>query len=142
MLSEINRVNSKLIDYIKIAENTLQNKEQKTGGGICGGSGETNPWLVRLGPSISRIPQNPSRKPAQTGTPEPVESSFDQDFDRFMNGLENFEPFDDLEDWSDNIELFMDTTANSPKHADTLWKFAKPKKEKNQSSRTIQRFNL
>ena len=47
-----------------------------------------------------------------------------------MNGLENFEPFDDLEDWSNNIELFMDTTANSPKHADTLWKLAKPKKEK------------
>jgi len=47
-----------------------------------------------------------------------------------MNGLENFEPFDDLEDWSDNIELFMDTTANSPKHVDTLWKLAKPKKEK------------
>ena len=47
-----------------------------------------------------------------------------------MNGLENFEPFDDLEDWSDNIELFMDTTANSSKHANTLWKLAKPKKEK------------
>ena len=47
-----------------------------------------------------------------------------------MNGLENFEPFDDLEDWSDNIELFMDTMANSPKHADTLWKLAKPEKEK------------
>jgi len=92
------RVNSKLIDSIKIAENTLQNKEQKMGGGICGGSGETNPQLVRLGPSISRIPQNPSPKPAHTRTPELVKSSFDQDFDRFMNGLENFEPFDDLED--------------------------------------------
>ena len=81
MLSGIDRVNSKLIDCIKIAENTLQNKEQKTGGGICGGSGETNPRLVRLGPSISRIPQNPSPKPAHTRIPEPVESSFDQDFD-------------------------------------------------------------
>ena len=96
MLSGFVRVNSKLIDCIKIAENTLQNKEQKTGGGICGGSGETNPRLVRLGPSISRIPQNPSPKPAHTRTPEPVESSFDQDFDRFMNGLENIKPFDDL----------------------------------------------
>jgi len=79
-----------------------------------------------MGPSISRIPQRPSPKPA----PEPVESSFDQDFDRFMNGLENFEPFDDLEDWSDNIELITDVTANPPEHADTLWKLAKLKKGK------------
>ena len=28
-----------------------------------------------------------------------------------MNGLENFEPFDDLEEWSDNVELFMDAKA-------------------------------
>src|SRR6185312_8704386 len=55
--------------------------------------GETNPRLVRMGPSISRIPQSPSPKPAHTRTPKPVESKFDQDFDRFMNGLENFEPF-------------------------------------------------
>ena len=80
--------------------------------------------------SISKIPQSPSPKLAHTRTTKLVESKFDQDIHRFMNGLENFEPFDDLEDWSDNIELFMDTTANSPKHADTLWKLAKPKKEK------------
>jgi len=43
LLSGIDRVNSKLADCIKIAEGTLQNKEQKSGGGICGGSGETNP---------------------------------------------------------------------------------------------------
>ena len=123
-------MDSKLADCIKLAESTLQNIKQKLGELICGGFGETNPRLVRLGPSISRIPQNPSPKPSHTRTPEPVESSFDQDFDRFMNGLENFEPFDDLEDWSDNIELFMDTTANSPKHADTLWKLVNPKRKK------------
>ena len=74
-----------------------------------------------MGPSISRIPQSPSSKPAHTQTPKPVESKFDQDFDRFMNGLENFEPFDDLKDWSENIELFMDAMASPPKHADALW---------------------
>ena len=105
MLSGIDWVNSKLADCIKVAESTLQNKEQKSGGGICGGAGETNPRLVRMGPSISRIPQNLSPKPAHIRTPEPVESSFDQGFDQFMNGLDNFEPFDDLEDWSDNIDL-------------------------------------
>ena len=52
-LAGIDRVNSKLADCIKIAESTPQNKEPKSGGGICGGSGETNPRLVWMGPSIS-----------------------------------------------------------------------------------------
>ena len=123
-------MDSKLIDCIKLAKSTLQNKEQKTGGGICGGSGETNPRLVRMGPSISRIPQSPSPKPAHIRTLEPVVSSFDQDFDRFMNRLENFEPFDDLENWSDNTELFMNAMANPPEHSDALWELAKLKKGK------------
>ena len=123
-------MDSKLADCIKLAEDTLQNMMQKSGGGICGGSGETNPWLVRMGPSISRIPQSPSPKPAHTRTPKPVESKFDQDFDRFMNGLENFEPFDDLEEWSDNVELCMDAMAKPTEHADALWELAKIKKGK------------
>ena len=120
ILSGIDRVDLKLAHCIKIAEGTLQNMKQKSGGGICGGSGEINPWLVRMGPSISRIPQSPSPKPAHIWTPKPAESSFDQDFDEFVNSLDNFEPFDDLEDWSDNVELFMDAMANPPEHADTL----------------------
>ena len=105
MLSRVDRVDSTLVDCIKIAESTLQNKKQKSGGGICGGSGRTNPRLVRMGPSFSRKSQNPSPKPAHDQTPETVESSFDQDFDQFMDNFDNFEPFDDLEDWSDNIDL-------------------------------------
>ena len=58
-----------------------------------------------------------------------------------MNSLEKFEPFDDLEDWSDNIELFMDAMASPPKHADALWELAKLKKRKakapEQSSNSI-----
>ena len=73
MLSGINRVNPKLSDCIKVAESTLQNKKQKVGGGIYGGACETNPRLVRMGPSIFRIPQMPSPKPAHTWTPKPVE---------------------------------------------------------------------
>ena len=95
-----------------------------------GGSGETNPGLARMGPSISRIAQSSSPKPAHIRTPEPVESSFDQDFDHFMNGLKNFEPFDDLEDWSDNVRLFMDAMANPPKHADAFRELAELKKGK------------
>ena len=81
-------------------------------------------------PSISRIPQSPSPKPAHTRTLKPVESKFDQDFDCFMNSLENFEPFDDLEEWSDNVELFMDAMAKPTEHADALWELAKLKKGK------------
>jgi hypothetical protein len=79
----------------------MQNSKQKPGGGICGGSGMTNPRLVRMGLSISRKPQNPSPKPAHSQilkTTDTSKSSFDQDFDQFMNGLDNFEPFDDLKD--------------------------------------------
>ena len=130
MLSGIDRVNSKLADCIKVAESTLQNKGQQMGGGICGGSCETNPRLVRMGPSISRIPQSPSPKPVHIRTPKPAKSSFDQDFDRFMNSLENFEPFVDLEDWSDNVDLFMNAMANLPEHADALWELAQLKKGK------------
>ena len=83
-----------------------------------------------MGPSISRIPQNPSPKPAHIRTPELAESSFDQDFDQFMNSLDNFEPFDDLEDWSNNVDLFMVAMANPPEHADALWELAKLKRGK------------
>ena len=47
-----------------------------------------------------------------------------------MESLDNFEPFDDLEDWSDNVELFMNAMASPSKHADTLWELAKLKKGK------------
>ena len=50
-----------------------------------------------------------------------------------MNSLDNFEPFDDLEDWSDNVDLFMDAMANPPKHANALWELAKLKKEKSKA---------
>ena len=76
------------------------------------------------------ISQSPSPKPANIRTPEPVESSFNQDFDQFMNGLDNFEPFHDLEDWSDNVDLFMNAMANLPEHADALWELAQLKKGK------------
>ena len=74
----------------------------------------TNHRLVRMGPSFFRKPQNPSLKPAHTRIPEPADSSFDQDFDQFMNNLDNFEPFDDLEDWFDGVDLFMDAMAQPP----------------------------
>ena len=67
-----------------------------------------------MGPSISKKPQNPSPKPAPNRIPQLAESLFDQDFDQFMNSLDNFEPFDDLEDWSDSVDLFMDAMAQPP----------------------------
>ena len=75
-------------------------------------------------------PHNPSSKPAHNQIPEPAESLFDQDFDQFMNKLKNFQPFDDLEDWLDNVNLFMDAMAHLPQNADALWELAKLKKGK------------
>ena len=57
-----------------------------------------------MGPSFSRKPRNPSPKPAHSRIPEQHESLFDQDFDQLMNSLDNFEPFDDLEYWSDSVD--------------------------------------
>ena len=37
-----------------------------------------------------------------------------------MESLDNLEPLDDLEDWSDNIDLFMDAMAHPPQMADAL----------------------
>jgi len=37
-----------------------------------------------------------------------------------MESLDNPEPFDDLEDWSDNVNLFMDAMAHPPQMAYAL----------------------
>jgi len=51
-----------------------------------------------------------------------------------MKSLDNLEPFDDLEDWSDNVDLFMDAIAHPPQMADALWELVKLKKGKIRSS--------
>ena len=108
---------------MNVAESTLQNKKQNLGGEICGKPKEANPRLVRMGPSPSGKPQTPSPKPAHKWTPELTNIShpvFDQDFDQFMESLDNPKPFDDLEDWSDNVNLFMDAMAHPPQMAYAL----------------------
>ena len=80
-----------------------------------------------MGPSSSRKPQNPSLKHAYSWIPKPTDSSdslFDQGFDQFMNSLDNFEPFDDLEDWSDNVDFFMDAMDHPPQNVDALRELA------------------
>ena len=107
LLVGVNRVSRSIKGCIKLAESALgssksqQNPEalnppHEQSGDVH--SRMTNPRLVRIGPSSSRIPQNPSPKPAHVRTPESAESTFDQDFDQFMNSFDNFEPFDDLKD--------------------------------------------
>ena len=51
-----------------------------------------------------------------------------------MKSLDNLESFDDLEDWSDNVDLCMDAIAHPPQMADALWELVKLKKGKIQSS--------
>ena len=42
-----------------------------------------------------------------------------------MESLDNLEPFDDLEDWSNNVDLFMDAMAHPPQMPDALWELVK-----------------
>ena len=72
-------------------------------------------------------------KPIRNWTTEPTDYSnslFDQDFDEFMESIDNIEPYDDLEDWSDNVDLFMEAMCHPPHMADDLWQEAKLKKQK------------
>jgi len=50
-----------------------------------------------------------------------------------MESLDNLEPFDDLEDWTYNIDLFMEAMCNPPHMVDALWQQAKLNKEKENS---------
>ena len=70
-----------------------------------------NPRCEQMGPPLSRTPQDSSPKPVHKWTPEPTDFSdplFDLDFDEFMESLDKLEPHIDLEDWSDDVDLFMD----------------------------------
>ena len=101
MFSGIDRVDSLLIDCIKVAENILQHNKQDSTGKSCGKPEKANPRLDQMGPPSSGKPQTPSQKPAHKWTPEPTDISdslFDQDFNQFMESLDNLEPYDDLED--------------------------------------------
>jgi hypothetical protein len=127
-----------------MAESTVQNKKQNSGGEICGKLEETNPWLARMGPSPSGKPQIPSPKLAHKWTPEPIDIPdplFDHHFNQFMETLDKLDPFDNLEDWSDNVDLFMDAMTHPPQMADALWELVKLKKRKSkapeQSSKSI-----
>ena len=98
MFSGIDRVDSTLIDCINAAENTLQHKKQDPMGKSCGKLKKANSHPEWTGLLLS-------------GTREPTDISdplFDQDFDQFMEGFNNLEPYDDLEDWSDKVNLYMD----------------------------------
>ena len=68
-----------------------------------------------MGPPPSGKPQDTSSKPVHKWTPEPTDifdHLFYQDFNQFMESLDNLEPYYDLEDWSDNVDLFMDAMAH------------------------------
>ena len=55
---------------------------------------------------------------------------FDQDFDEFMESLDNLEPYDDLVYWSDDVDLFMEAMCYPSHIDDVLWQEAKLKKQK------------
>ena len=47
-----------------------------------------------------------------------------------MESLDNIEPYDDLEDWSDDVDLFMEAMCHPPHMVDVVWQEAKLKKQK------------
>jgi hypothetical protein len=113
-----------------------KNKKQNSGEEICGKPEEANPRLVRMGLSPSGKLQNSSPKHAHKWTPEPTDISdplFDQGYDQFMESLDILELYDDLEDWSDNLDLFMGEMAHPPQMADALWELVKIKKGKSKA---------
>jgi hypothetical protein len=142
MLSGIDRVDSKLIDCIKMAESKTSSRirEEKP----AENPKRQTPGLFGWGQPPSGKLQVPSPKPAHKWTPEPTNISdplFDQDFNQFMEILDNLQPFDDLENWSDNVDLFMGAMAHPPQITDALWELVKLKKGKSkapeQSSKSI-----
>ena len=50
-----------------------------------------------------------------------------------MESLNNLEPYDGLEDWSDDVDLFMETICHPHHMADALWQEAKLKKQEETS---------
>jgi hypothetical protein len=124
-----------LIDCINVAENTLQHKSQDPMEKSRGKLKKANPHPEWMGPLLSGTPQDLS-KPVHKWTHEPIDISdplFDQDFDQFMESLDNLEPYDDLEDWSDDVDLFMDAMSHTPHMADIFWEEVKLKKQKGTS---------
>ena len=83
------------------------------------------------GTASLRDTQDSSSKHVHKWTPEPTDISnplFDKDFDEFMESLDNLETYDDLKDWSDNVDLFMHVMSHPPHMADILWEEIKLKK--------------
>ena len=50
-----------------------------------------------------------------------------------MENLDILEPYDDLVDWADNIDLFMDVMAHPPQMVGALWELVKLKKGKSKA---------
>ena len=99
MFSEIDRVDSSLIDCINMVKSTLQHKKHDSTGKSYKKPEKANHRLERMGPPLSGKTQDPSPKPTHKWTSEPTDIPdplFDQDFDKFMESLDNLEQYDDL----------------------------------------------
>ena len=55
-----------------------------------------------------------------------------------MESLDNLEPYEDLEDWSNDVDLFMDAMTHQPHMTDILWELVKLKKKKRASKAPAQ----
>jgi len=99
----LDQVDSNIVDCIKLAENTLKS----------GSSDKQEQWDSSSNSNCEEI--------------VPLELEHDQEFINYVDELDDTGSFDDLNDWTDDVNLFMEGLCN-PDKIDELWQQSKSKK--------------
>lgn len=99
------RVDSKIADCIKLAEDTLRS----------GSSHKQEQWDSSSDSNCEEI------------VPELLNLEHDQEYINYVEELDGIGSFDDLDDWTDDVDLFMEGLCN-PDKIDELWQQSKAKR--------------
>ena len=116
LLDQVNRVEETLLECISLAESTLNAKEQDT-------------FEAKFNKGFDNF-MNGLEPLALESIQINLEFLYPNDDREFINYLNNFETpdkFDGLEEWSDDIDLFMESLIN-PDKIEELWHISKAKK--------------
>ena len=131
-LESYDQVNSKLTDCIKLAEDTLQAEsyDQRKDAGLGTHWKFENPSSRsdRTGDTFSGTNWDNFSDSSRDGVfPQIPDSTLDQEFVDYLDELDYPKVMDDLDEWSDDIDLFMEGLCN-PHKIDKLWQQSKAKK--------------
>jgi hypothetical protein len=105
-----------LLDCIKLSEYTLRAKEYDS---------PEEKFNQDFDEFISRLEHMPRNDRIEIN-PESLDLVNDQELIDYINSLDSPDGFDDLDDWTDDIDLFMQGLCN-PHNIDDLWLQAKAK---------------